>query len=780
MLIARVGVVLVLLTGTARPAEPSPAVKPSAAKPAAQRTPPKAEPAAKPVPAAEAKPDAKGAPAAEAKPDAKGAPAAGAHAPELPHVAKSIFAKLEYDHGYFKLIQRLQAEGRRHPALDDEGFAKEVARARVYVPVLDKVMAARPAYEAGEPLPLPEATEAFRVYRNLVAILNIEQAAAKGHSEQVLALGSQAAIRTTRDLGLVRADDDRYYLQLYRHFFFRMAQACFLLGRDSESVAWLARLDAETEVKALRAKVTAAKPADLERADRIAVLRTKPVAVVPLEALDAKDPDAGWLGNGLSESISNDLVQNTELLVVERTQVSKVLGEAWMAKSGLTDPKAAAKLGEMLSAGSLVVGSWRRDGGSFRVSLRLTDASDGRIVASVEKAGAGEAFAAAREALLELLGSIGFVSDAGAAAVRGARLPTTDGLRDLLQARLALGRDPSKARELYSAAARKDPAMARAFADLRSQFSNVTQVVAVTPFANISGSKDDLWMVQGATEALTSDLPRFGFTVTERAQLSALLKQVQVGELVGADVARAAARKLDADFVVVGSVLHQAPKVRVEARFVEVRTAVVVNAAAAEGPDRDLPDVLARLSAEIARRFNEKLSERSMSELMGHKMSQDAFERYAKQELANESARRKAAIAVDQALEKSQARKTEKGPPAFWPGAVGLGAGAVLAGVAFAEASQHKSNASYASALLSMGGSPAELQRITGVRDSEQQKGTTWTAVGVGGVAFAAGSAGYLLWRELRYPGAVPPQQPVTATVVPVPGGAAALVTFQR
>ena len=372
---------------------------------------------------------------------------------------------------------------------------------------------------------------------------------------------------------------------------------------------------------------------------------------------------------------------------------------------------------------------------------------------------------------------IGFVSDAGAAAVRGARLPTTDGLRDLLQARLALGRDPQRARELYSAAARKDPAMARAFADLRQQFQNVTQVVAVTPFANVSGRPDDLWMVQGAAEALSSDLPRFGFTVTERAQISALLKQVQLGELLQADLARAAAKKLDADFVVVGSVLHQAPRVRVEARFVEVRTAVVVNAAAAEGADRDFPAVLAQLSAEIARRFNEKLSEGTLSELMGHKMNTDAFERYAKQELAKESARRRTAIATDAAAQKPEAKTATSRP--FWPGIAGLAGGAVLAGVSFGQASQHKSNASYASALLALGGRPEELARITSERDRESRLGTTWSAVGWGGAGIAATSAGYLVWRELRQrkdPG--PP--PVVVGVAPVAGGALAVVTLQR
>lgn len=710
------------------------------------------------------------------------AEAAAQPAPPAPmDVARSVFSKLEYDHGYFKLIQRLQAEGRRHPALDEEGFAKEVARARVYVPVLDRIMAARPRYDAGAPIPLPEAKEAFRVYRNLVAILDVELAASQGRFADVLAVGAQAGIRSTRDLGLVRSDDDRYYLQLYRHYFFRMAQASFQLGRDADAIAWLGRLDAEAEVKALRARVGGESGADVERADRLAVLRTRPVAVVPLQALDAKDPDAGWLGAGLAESMANDLVQNTELLLVERSQVSKLLGEAWLASAGLTDPRSAAKLGQMLSAGTLVVGSWRRDGGKVRVSLRLADAADGRVLASAERTGAGEPFGAAREALLEMLGSVGFLSDAGAAAVRGARLPTAEGLRDLLKARLALGRDPARARALYAEAARKDPAMARAFDDLRAQFQNVTQLVAVTPFANISGGKDDLWMVQGATEALTSDLPRFGFTVAERAQLSALLKQVQVGELVGADLARSAAQKLDADFVVVGSVLHQAPRVRVEARFVEVRTAVVVNAASAEGSDANFPDVVARLSAEIARRFNEKLSERTLSELMGHKLSQDAFERYAKQELANEAARRRAAVAVDAGVKQAEAQRQVRRPPAFWPGAAGLGAGAALAAVGFVQASRHQSNASYADALLSAGGSPAELARITSVRDSERRQGTTWTLVGAGGVAVAAGSAGYLVWRNFRYPASAPPTPPpVTAAVVPVPGGAAAVLTVQR
>lgn len=686
---------------------------------------------------------------------------------------RAIFEKLDYDRSYFESIVHLQAQGRIHPALTPEAFEREVARARTYVPFLEKVFTARAAFEKGEALPLPGVEEPYRVYRNLVVLLDMSQAAEQRRPEAVLAQGKQASIRSTRDLGLVRADDDRYYLALYREFFFLMAQASYQLGRDSEAVAWLARVEGEAEVQALRKRLALDQKADTEREDRVALLRTKPIAVVPLEAVNAQDPEAAWLGAGLAETIANDLVQATDLLVVERSQVQRLLGEAWLAKSGLTDPRTAARLGEMLSAGSLVVGSWRRAEGKTTVTLRLADAADGRVIASAERSGAGDPFALARETLVEVLTAVGFVGDASAAAIRGVNLPRPDGLRELLQARLALGRDPAQARALYASAARKDPAMARAFADLRSQFANVTQVIAVTPPANVSGSADDLWMVQGAVEALSTDLPKLGFTVTERAQLAALLKQVQLGQLLDANLARAAGQKLDADFIVVGSVLHQAPRVRVECRFVEVRTAIVVVSASADGTDGEYAAVLGRLVADVARRFNERLSEKTLSELMGHRMSPQSFERFARQELAGEALRRQAAAAAPVAPKQSVRSR-----PPFWPGVLGAVAGAGTAAAALVLAGQHQHSAGYAEAALALASRPEDVARLTRDRDDQARLADRWRLGALGGAGVAALSVGYLVYRELR--GRDRPAPAAMLFLAPVPGGAVAALSLSR
>jgi TolB-like protein len=273
----------------------------------------------------------------------------------------------------------------------------------------------------------------------------------------------------------------------------------------------------------------------------------------------------------------------------------------------------------------------------------------------------------------------------------------------------------------------------------------------------------------GTGEALASDLPQIGFRVVERTQLAAVLAERPIGQVIDPEQAKDAGKLAGADFVVLGSVLHQRPRVRADVRFTDVRTGIAINTASAEAPDDDFPRLLRELAQEIAKRFNEKLTEEQLAQLAGHRMSREDFERWARAQLAKETlARREAARAA------AKAPKPYKGPsrtPA-WIAGSGVAVGLVTAGVATAMALQSAQNLGYADGLLSQATRQEDIDRITSERNQQRTSMYTWTGVAIGGAVIAGGSAAYLLWRNVRAP--PPEEEPAVVlvpAVAPVPGG---------
>src|SRR5262249_38630926 len=157
------------------------------------------------------------------------------------------------------------------------------------------------------------------------------------------------------------------------------------------------------------------------------------------------------------------------------------------------------------------------------------------------------------------------------------------------------------------------------------------------PPLNVSGVPDDLWMVQGMAETLSSDLPKIGFTVVERQRLAAGFDQKRGGAQLDPESARGMGPQVGAGLVVLGGLLHQKPRLRADVRFVDVRTGVVAATVSVEDGRDDLMQLLVALSTAIARRFNEKLSQETLDQLAAKKMSKEEFERFARQELAKDS-----------------------------------------------------------------------------------------------------------------------------------------------
>jgi len=676
---------------------------------------------------------------------ASAAEAPGGKPPDVREMRDSILDKLSYDRSYFQRIATLREQGKSDTRLTAEEFASEVRRAQANLPVLERFFAERDAYLKGSPLSYPESDELHRVYTNLIALLNLLQATEKQQWQAAIDAGEKVAVRARQQLGRVRGEDAKYYLKLYREFFHLMSVAHFRLGHDGEAVSWLSRIESDADVLALKQRAAAEQPKHVEsRAERLAVLREMPIAVVPLTRLAPEDKESAWIAAALPEVLGNDLVQHSDLIVVDRNNVQKVLKEVALSLSGVTEERMAQDVGRLLLAGTLLSGSYRASGTKVFLSLRLLDVDNGRALAAKERElRAEELFGDGRALMLELLGEVGFLDAGTRAEMAAARAPRPETMRSLLEARLLLASKRDQAKALFAKAMKEDPAYARMFEDLKSQFSGVAATVAVMPLVNVGGAPEDLWMIQGATEALSADLPKIGFTMVERQRLAALFGERRIGQIVDPDSARNLGQAVSADFVVLGSLIHQKPRLRADVRFVDVRTGVVAATVSAEDGRDDLMQLLVALSTAIARRFNEKLSPETLNQLAAKRMSPAEFERFARQELAKESLR-------------AQLRPTSVEGPSrapFWLAVAGTLGGAGLAATGFLVANTHTDAAAYNEALERLSTVPAEQQRYEATRSTEQKRANIWTAVGIGGVAIAAGSLGYIIYQEVAGPG---------------------------
>jgi TolB-like protein len=114
-----------------------------------------------------------------------------------------------------------------------------------------------------------------------------------------------------------------------------------------------------------------------------------------------KDASLEALRKGLAEMLISDLSAVDELRVVERDRLQAVLDEQKLAKAGKTDPATAARIGKLLGARYLVLGSYFDVMKAFRVDARLVDVETGQIVKSVGASGKPDDFLGLEQQLAE-------------------------------------------------------------------------------------------------------------------------------------------------------------------------------------------------------------------------------------------------------------------------------------------------------------------------------------------------------------------------------------------
>ena len=106
---------------------------------------------------------------------------------------------------------------------------------------------------------------------------------------------------------------------------------------------------------------------------------THRVAVVPLQNL-RNDATMDWVGSGTSETLTTKLAAVKGLVMIEKTQISRILREQDIKISQTDDVNVASKLGKLISAERLVLGSFAKAGGDILFNVRVVDVDTGVVL----------------------------------------------------------------------------------------------------------------------------------------------------------------------------------------------------------------------------------------------------------------------------------------------------------------------------------------------------------------------------------------------------------------
>lgn len=114
------------------------------------------------------------------------------------------------------------------------------------------------------------------------------------------------------------------------------------------------------------------------------------------------------LGKGLASMLTTDLTGVAGFELVERARLEDVVGELKLGRSGLVDAKTAAKLGKLVAASHLVVGTFTVVGDTMRLDARMVSVKDGKVALTAQIEGEKDAFFELEKGLVQrLVGALG-------------------------------------------------------------------------------------------------------------------------------------------------------------------------------------------------------------------------------------------------------------------------------------------------------------------------------------------------------------------------------------
>ena len=186
------------------------------------------------------------------------------------------------------------------------------------------------------------------------------------------------------------------------------------------------------------------------------------------------NPELEPLKVGLAQMLITDLTGTKGVTVVERAQLQAILDELELGHSGAVDPDTAAKVGELLGAEWMLMGSYFEMMGTLRIDARLVKVETGEIVHAAGRNGVATGFIGMEQELAaEFRGELGkhtTRSDPGEGSATEAVVTVTPPALaepdpEALQAAIAFseglifldGKDAPRAREAFQKAVDADP-----------------------------------------------------------------------------------------------------------------------------------------------------------------------------------------------------------------------------------------------------------------------------------------------------------------------------------
>jgi TolB-like protein len=120
-----------------------------------------------------------------------------------------------------------------------------------------------------------------------------------------------------------------------------------------------------------------------------------------------KDESLAVLKKGMAQMLITDLGGQAESCIfVERERLEEILAELKLGSDGKFDPKTAAKVGKLLGARYIILGSFFDLMGQFRVDSRLLEVETGSILGATGKMGKADDFWALEQAIAEDLANL--------------------------------------------------------------------------------------------------------------------------------------------------------------------------------------------------------------------------------------------------------------------------------------------------------------------------------------------------------------------------------------
>jgi TolB-like protein len=223
-----------------------------------------------------------------------------------------------------------------------------------------------------------------------------------------------------------------------------------------------------------------------ERSIDVATIPERSLGITPF-AVNAGDTLIAPLAYGLADILITDLQRSDQLQIVDRLRLDALLREMQLVEAGRVDPATAPRVGRLVGARRLVIGSLsQRPGGQIAIDARIADVPTGTVRPAVSAAAPlADILAAEKELALRLLGQLG-VNLTPAARARIEERPTRN-----IAALLAYSRavryevrgDYQRAATEYRTALRLDPGF-------RLAGERLTQVPGASPPPSVRASND--------------------------------------------------------------------------------------------------------------------------------------------------------------------------------------------------------------------------------------------------------------------------------------------------